>query len=77
MGSGVRLNKAIEGIDVVIAYKGQALRALVCSSFLEERFAASQTPHGWLMAYRKHQAEIDALVVELVATGRSEPIILR
>lgn len=77
MAADARLHKAVQGIDVHLKVKGRAIHAVVAREALEEHFGAGETPQGWLDAYRRNAAAIDAAIARRFRDEPREPVILR
>jgi hypothetical protein len=77
MGFNVRANGAIEGLDVEVTLpRGKRVRALVPREVFEERFAGGPTQAEWLLAYRRHEAQIDAVIARRYRDVQRDPLIV-
>lgn len=70
------LNKAVQGIDVLVRCRGIDIRVLVLSEVLEECYGSAPSPDAWLLAYAKHARAIDEAVRRKQETTGSELVVL-
>ena len=72
-----KMNRAIQGLDVLVEVDGKPVRAIIPRLVFEESLLCRVGPSEWPQTYQAHAGAIDSVVRRRYATRAQDFIVLR
>jgi hypothetical protein len=77
MVSTVRINKLVEGLEVIVEVSGKPVRAVVTREALEVLWKAKITrPDDLLDSYLQHKNAIEGAIIDRYGRDKKQPVVL-
>ena len=75
--SNVRLNTALQGVDVFVEIDGRQVKAVIPREVFERRLKSEPGPDAWLIAYEENAALLDEMIRKRFAAREQDFVVLR
>jgi len=75
--SDMRLNSAMQAVDVFLDIDGVRVRAVIPREVFEVRLRSDSTPDAWLKSYEENAATVNAVICRRFEAKPQELIVVR